>query len=71
MVTFEEACSISSKLLTAERFRTLGVPEALRIWRERMAALGWTSEALMAESERRTRQHIAALRAAARRTESD
>lgn len=61
-VSFEQACAIQSKIMTAENFRTLGVPETVARSREALAAVGWTSAELADESGRSMRDRIERMR---------
>jgi hypothetical protein len=54
--TFEEACTLSKTMVTAERLVSLGATETMRLYSERLfAEFGWTIGELCEEA--RTRMH--------------
>ena len=52
-VTFEQACEIQYRVLSPENIKTLGIAEVYRLRDAHLAEVGWTSEELINESERR------------------
>lgn len=61
-VSFEDACLVGKRIVTASNLKTIGVDTTMSIYKNELAKVGWTHEELMAESLNRTLNKIEELR---------
>lgn len=56
--SYEEACKISSKIMTRESFLTKGVRATCDEYKAALGDVGWTLDMLIEESGRRIRERF-------------
>lgn len=57
-LSFEEACKLSHTIASSDNFKTLGIPETMKKWREALEEAGWTVDQIVDESEKRSREWV-------------